>query len=133
MTDIQAAVGREQLKRMPEIVAARRRIAQRYTRMLQASNVGITPPSEPDWARSNFQSYCVRLPEHCDQRAVMQVMLRRRAIATRRGIMCSHREAGLRVRAAPCRTPSLGGRAGPLHHPAAVSADDACGRGTGRN
>ena len=41
MTDIQAAVGREQLKRLPEIIAARRRIAARYTQLLQASNVGI--------------------------------------------------------------------------------------------
>ncbi len=93
MTDIQAAVGREQLKRMPEIIAARRRIAQRYTQLLQASNIGISPPSEPEWARSNYQSYCVRLPENCDQRAVMQAMLDA-AIATRRGIMCAHREEG---------------------------------------
>ena len=30
MTDIQAAVGREQLKRLPEIVATRRALAERY-------------------------------------------------------------------------------------------------------
>ena len=62
MTDIQAAVGREQLKRMPEIIAARRRLAARYTKLLK-DNLGIVTPYEPDWARSNFQSYSVRLPE----------------------------------------------------------------------
>lgn len=91
MTDIQAAVGREQLKRMPEIIAARRRLAARYTKLLQ-DNLGIVTPHEPEWARSNFQSYSVKLPERLDQRAVMQAMLDAK-IATRRGIMCAHREA----------------------------------------
>ena len=91
MTDIQAAVGREQLKRMPDIIAARRRLAARYSKLLQ-DNLGIVTPHEPDWARSNFQSYSVKLPERLDQRAVMQAMLDAK-IATRRGIMCAHREA----------------------------------------
>ena len=46
---------------------------------------------EPTWARSNWQSYCVRLPEGVDQKQVMQSLLND-GIATRRGIMCSHRE-----------------------------------------
>jgi perosamine synthetase len=91
MTDIQAAVGRAQLRRMPEIVARRRCLALRYTDSL-SSNLGIGTPHEPDWARSNFQSYCVRLPDSVDQRTVMQLMLDR-GVSTRRGIMCAHREA----------------------------------------
>lgn len=92
LTDIQAAVGRAQLKRMPEIVAARRRLASRYSLLLQ-NNSGVTAPHEPDWARSNFQSYCVRLPEGVNQRSLMQTMLDA-GVSTRRGIMCAHREAG---------------------------------------
>jgi perosamine synthetase len=91
MTDIQAAVGREQLKRLPEIVAGRRVLANRYVELL-TNNIGLATPFEPAYARSNWQSYCVRLPSHCDQRKVMQIMLDA-GIATRRGIMCSHREA----------------------------------------
>lgn len=91
MTDIQAAVGREQLKRVPEVAAKRRQLAARYKEML-TGNTGIKPPDEPTFARTNWQSYCVQLPEGCDQRAVMQTMLDA-GIATRRGIMCSHREA----------------------------------------
>ncbi|KPV53056.1 aminotransferase DegT, partial [Kouleothrix aurantiaca] len=91
MTDIQAAVGREQLKRLPEIVAARRRLARQYATLLR-DIPGLAVPSEPSWARSNWQSYSVRLPEWCDQRAVMQFMLDH-GVATRRGIMCAHREA----------------------------------------
>ncbi len=90
MTDIQAAIGREQLKRLPEIVARRRELGERYRKLL-AGIPGVIPPSEPSWARSNWQSYCVRLPDGCDQQRVMQEMLDA-GVSTRRGIMCSHRE-----------------------------------------
>ncbi|MDZ4721212.1 MAG: DegT/DnrJ/EryC1/StrS family aminotransferase [Roseiflexaceae bacterium] len=90
MTDVQAAVGREQLKRLPEIISARRRIAARYNELL-ADVPGLELPIEPAWAQTNWQSYAVRLPEWCDQRSVMQAMLDQ-GIATRRGIMCAHRE-----------------------------------------
>jgi dTDP-4-amino-4,6-dideoxygalactose transaminase len=94
MTDIQAAVGREQLKRLPEIITRRREIAQRYRELLVAIP-GLGLPTEPAYARSNWQSFCVRLPDHCDQKGVMQEMLDR-GVATRRGIMCSHREPAYR-------------------------------------
>jgi len=94
MTDIQAAVGREQLKRLPQIVDQRRACAARY-RTLLADVPGLTLPDEPEWARTNWQSYCVRLPAGCDQRSVMQAMLDA-GISTRRGVMCSHREEAYR-------------------------------------
>ncbi|MBL8659736.1 MAG: DegT/DnrJ/EryC1/StrS family aminotransferase [Rhodospirillales bacterium] len=90
MTDIQAAIGRKQLGRLSELVARRRSLARRY-RALLADIPGLAPPCEPWWARSNWQSYCVRLPANVDQRAVMQRMLDD-GVATRRGIMCAHRE-----------------------------------------
>lgn len=90
MTDIQAAVGREQLKRVPEIVAARRALAERYHTLLSGIP-GMRPPAEPAYARTNWQSYCVRLPDGCDQRAVMQALLDAE-ISSKRGVMCSHRE-----------------------------------------
>lgn len=90
MTDIQAAIGQEQLKRLPQMIERRRFLAERYVRLL-SSVPGVEPPQEPSWARSNWQSYCVRIPDACDQRRVMQSMLDR-GVATRRGIMCSHRE-----------------------------------------
>jgi dTDP-4-amino-4,6-dideoxygalactose transaminase len=100
MTDIQAAVGREQLKRLPEIVARRCYLAQRYHEML-ADVPGLKLPTEPAWAKSNWQSYCVRLPEWCEQRQVMQVMLDA-GVATRRGIMCAHRELAYTSEAWSC-------------------------------
>jgi perosamine synthetase len=90
LTDIQAAVGREQLKRLPSLVAHRRQQAAYYGTVLgELDGVGL--PVESEWARSNWQSYCVRLPEGCDQKEVMQAMLDA-GISTRRGVMCVHRE-----------------------------------------
>ncbi len=90
MTDIQAAVGREQLKRLPAIIKRRRELAAAYLSLLEAVP-GVELPTEPEWARSNWQSFCVRLSGTVSQRETMQVLLDR-GIATRRGIMCSHRE-----------------------------------------
>jgi perosamine synthetase len=90
MTDIQAAIGLKQLERLPQIIARRRFLADRYAELL--GNIEeLRLPVEPEWARSNWQSYCVRLSERVDQKAVMQGLLDN-GIATRRGIMCSHRE-----------------------------------------
>lgn len=90
MTDIQAAVGREQLKRIPAIIENRRKQADRYRKAI-ASIPGVIAPFEPEWAHSNWQSFCIYLPEHCDQKAVMQKMLDD-GVSTRRAIMNSHRE-----------------------------------------
>jgi len=90
MTDIQAAIGREQLKRLPAIVARRRAIAARYSAAFSGVT-GITVPSEPAWARSNWQSYAIRVSEPGLQRPLMQRLLDQ-GIATRRGVMNTHRE-----------------------------------------
>lgn len=91
MTDIQAAIGRRQLERLPALVGRRRLLASRYAALLSGIE-GLRQPLEPAWARSNWQSYCVRLPDRLEQKAVMQSLLDQ-GISTRRGIMCSHREA----------------------------------------
>ncbi len=91
MTDIQAAIGREQLKRLPAIVARRRELAARYQAGLESLD-GIIVPREPAWARSNWQSYAVRIGAWIDQRTVMQRMLDA-GVSTRRGATNVHREA----------------------------------------
>jgi perosamine synthetase len=90
MTDLQAAIGRRQLARLLGIVARRRALAERYRELLGGATMLGLPP-EPNWARSNWQRFCVRLPDHVDQRGAMQA-LRDRGVATSRGVMCVHRE-----------------------------------------
>jgi dTDP-4-amino-4,6-dideoxygalactose transaminase len=89
MTDIQAAIGREQLKRLPDIVARRRELAARYHAGLACCS-GVQLTEEPSWARTNWQSYTIRV-ERGRQRAIMQQLLDE-GISTRRGAMNAHTE-----------------------------------------
>jgi dTDP-4-amino-4,6-dideoxygalactose transaminase len=91
MTDVQAAIGRAQLQRLSAILTRRRALAERYRQLLRGDVAEICPPAEPAWARSNWQSYCVRLPAKVAQRSVMQAMLDA-GVATRRGVTCAHLE-----------------------------------------
>ena len=92
MTDIQAAVGVEQLKRLGDIVAERRRLAALYSQLL-----GDVPQLQlydlKDTIRPNWQSYPVRLAGSVKltQIQIMQRLLDE-GIATRRGIMNAHKE-----------------------------------------
>ena len=103
LSDLQAAVGRAQLARLPELVARRRHLAGIYAEHL-AAIPGLGLPREPEWARTNWQSYCVRLPDAHDQREVMQAMLDR-GVATRRGVMCAHLEPPYRDHPGTWRVP----------------------------
>ena len=104
MTDIQAAIGREQLKRLPAIVERRRTLAAEYVKYLRGIP-GVIPATEPAWARTNWQSYTVRLAPPLDQRRLMQRLLDE-GISTRRGVMNAHRE--------PAYSPGSWRAAGPL-------------------
>jgi perosamine synthetase len=92
MTDIQAAVGRVQLRRLAQLVEERHELAAAYARGL-AEIHGLRAPHVPQWARTNFQSYAVRVtPEYARSRdELMRVLLEER-ISTRRGIMNAHQE-----------------------------------------
>ena len=96
LSDIQAAIGREQLKRLPGLVAARRRLAARYREGL-SGHPHLTLPREPDFARSNWQSFWIILKDDSplSQVELMQALLAR-GIQTRRGVMCAHREPAYR-------------------------------------
>lgn len=92
LTDVQAAIGIEQVKRLDWIVSRRRELAARYTAVL-SGHPWLVPPYEPDYATSNFQSYAVKLTTDAliSRNELMQVMLDQ-GIATRRGVMLSHLE-----------------------------------------
>ena len=92
MTDIQAAVGRVQLRRLPEFLQQRSELGQRYTRALRQVP-GLTPPDVRAVVRTNYQSYAVRvMPEYSLSRDELMRALMERGISTRRGIMNAHQE-----------------------------------------
>ena len=92
MTDIQAAVGIEQLKKLDDIIDERRSIAARYSELL-SDIPHLKAPVVNDAIRPNWQSYPMRLLDGapCSQLEFMQFLLDK-GIATRRGIMNAHQE-----------------------------------------
>jgi perosamine synthetase len=93
MTDIQAAIGRVQLRRLPGILTRRVAVADRYTAALQ-SIPGLASPYIPDGARTNYQSYAVRvLPDYPLSRNELMESLLAQGVQTRRGVMNAHQEA----------------------------------------
>jgi dTDP-4-amino-4,6-dideoxygalactose transaminase len=96
LTDVQAAIGIEQLKRLDWIVQRRRELAQRYNQAL-ANHPWLQTPVEPEWAQSNYQSYALTLTDAAplSRNQLMQHLLER-GIATRRGIMLAHFEQPFR-------------------------------------
>jgi dTDP-4-amino-4,6-dideoxygalactose transaminase len=90
MTDIQAAIGVEQMKRLPGLLSVRRALARRYTDRLQGCPE-VVPPLDPEPQGHAFQSYMVVLDEGVDRAAVMRHM-HDRGIATRRAVQAIHLE-----------------------------------------
>jgi dTDP-4-amino-4,6-dideoxygalactose transaminase len=125
MTDIQAALGIEQLKRLPRMLEERRAQAARYGELLKGIS-GVEAPTEPGYARANWQSYVVRLARADLQLPVMRA-LRAQGIATARGVMCAHLEPPYRAAWPRGRLPVSEamrdrGLILPLHHKVDASA-----------
>jgi dTDP-4-amino-4,6-dideoxygalactose transaminase len=105
MSDLQAAVGLAQMKKLDEILTRKRFFAQRYNRAFSLVEE-LVPPLEPEGSKSNFQSYLIRvLPKaKRDRDAIMEELLRK-GISTRRGIMAIHLEPAYRNRFGQFRLP----------------------------
>ena len=96
LTDVQASIGIKQLEKLDWIVSERRKVAMYYHERLKDIS-GIRIPEEDEGYFSNFQSYAVYLKRDCqvNRDALMQKMLEE-GIATRSGIMTTHRETAYR-------------------------------------
>ena len=84
LTNLQAAMGVAQLEGLADFLAAKRRIAERYTAALR-DVPGLAPMREAEWARSAWWMYTVGVDEAVfgrDSRALMRA-LDARGIQTR--------------------------------------------------
>jgi perosamine synthetase len=92
MTDVQAAIGIEQLKRLPGFLKDRKKIAALYFNKLKEIS-WLEPPQDPPYCRGNWQSYPVRVLDNApvSRDGLMQLLLDA-DISTRRGIMNAHQE-----------------------------------------
>ena len=96
MTDVQAAIGRVQLGRLPAIVARRREVAARYSAAISDIR-GLRAVSDPEHGTTNFQSFWVEVsdPYPTDREGLLGA-LAAEDISARRGIMAAHREGPYR-------------------------------------
>lgn len=92
MTDIQASVGIKQLEKLDWIVNERRKVAAIYNEAFKELEF-IRIPEEKENYFSNYQSYCIYLKDSSPvgRNSLMRKLLEF-GIASRRGIMNSHRE-----------------------------------------
>lgn len=97
MSDIQAAVGVEQIKKLPIILKRRAELAQRYTEVFSESK-NIIPPYIPDGYVHNWQTYVIRLRKNKKiTRDRLMEKLYEVGISTRIGIMAAHLEKPYRT------------------------------------
>jgi perosamine synthetase len=92
LTDIQASVGIQQIKKLNEIVKRRREIASMYSDAFKDIEC-IKLPKDNVHTYTNFQSYSIILDHNCpiSRDELMQKLLDL-GIATRKGVMLAHKE-----------------------------------------
>jgi len=93
MTDIQAAVGCAQLKKVPEILLKRRKASEFYESSLKGIR-WLKLPQESSLIKYNWSNYPVRLSSDAPlkQKELMQKLLDQ-GVSTRPGVMNSHCQA----------------------------------------
>ena len=92
LTDIAAAIGLEQMKRLDQIVSDRRRVAKRYDQAFRQQE-RLSVAYNNYGAQTNAQTYMLRLigatPQHRD---TLVTQLREKGIGAKAGLACIHQE-----------------------------------------
>jgi len=92
MSDIHAAIGIVQLKKVSRMISERKKIADIYRKKLK-DVPWLKLPQEDIYCKSNWQSYPVRILDNAplSRNEIMQRLLDN-GISTRRGIINAHQE-----------------------------------------
>jgi dTDP-4-amino-4,6-dideoxygalactose transaminase len=88
LSDILAAVGVAQMRKLDRLLDARKRVAGWYDRALAASS-GLRLPVVPEWGEHTYQSYVVLLDAELDRDLVIE-QLRRDGIESTLGTYALH-------------------------------------------
>jgi dTDP-4-amino-4,6-dideoxygalactose transaminase len=106
MTDMQAAIGLVQLRKLPQMLAARRRQAGYYDAAL-AEIDELDPPYVPPYAEHAYSSYCIRVRPGCRVDAHTLVLrMAERGVSCRHGIQPLHTEPYFRTTMAGLHLPA---------------------------
>jgi len=90
MTDIQGALGVEQMKKSPDIIRKRRAFAARYDALLERIH-WLIPVRAPEGSIHSYQAYVCRVTGEapCDRNEIIE-RLKKQAIACRQGTHAVH-------------------------------------------
>ncbi len=94
LTDIQAAVGRKQLRRLSAIVSRRRELAAYYSERL-VGVPGVRVQTVPEWARTNWQTFTLRVRDGQIAARLIE-RLAERGITAKGGIANAHQQGAYR-------------------------------------
>jgi perosamine synthetase len=78
MSDVQAAIGVAQLRKIDAIIRSRRRQAKLYDELLSSTKVDAKPPVEETWAYHTYQSYVVVLGKSFASNAEVTLIMKER-------------------------------------------------------
>jgi perosamine synthetase len=96
MSDIHAALGLSQFKRMDALIAKRLSLAKRYNKAF-GDHPQIVIPFVPPGYYHTYQSYMIRITKGAGVRDALMQKLLDAGIATRAGVMASHLEKPYRA------------------------------------
>jgi dTDP-4-amino-4,6-dideoxygalactose transaminase len=92
MTDVQAAIGLVQLRKLAQMVTRRRVLARRYQELLSGIPNLLTA-DDPPYGETNYQSFWMLLPEESVVgRDDLMRLFADAGVSVRRGIMAAHLE-----------------------------------------
>jgi perosamine synthetase len=91
MSDISAALGLAQFKKINPILKRKRELATKYNKAFSETE-NIIPPHTPSYSEHTYQSYVVRVKGGRGNRDRIMNDLEKKGIACRAGIMAIHRE-----------------------------------------
>jgi dTDP-4-amino-4,6-dideoxygalactose transaminase len=92
MTDVQAAIGLVQLRKLAQMVTRRRVLARRYQELLSGIPNLLTA-DDPPYGETNYQSFWLLLPEESVVgRDDLMRLFADAGVSVRRGIMAAHLE-----------------------------------------
>ncbi|MEM2185324.1 MAG: DegT/DnrJ/EryC1/StrS family aminotransferase [Candidatus Methanomethylicia archaeon] len=94
MTDIQAAIGLVQLKKIEKKIDIRRKLAEMYHKLFNEMFPSIIPLKEEEKCRSTYQSYIIRLPRYFEkyQEYIIHTMREKYSIEVQIGTYALHME-----------------------------------------
>lgn len=100
MTDMQGAMGVEQMKKLPDILALRKKIACYYDERIKGIG-GVESPYVPEECTHSYQSYLITLDKKTDRDKLL-IEMSKAGISCRHGIKPLYMEPCLKYFEKPC-------------------------------